>query len=208
MTGKTIAPLPSRITPARRRAPRALLLAAALLCAPLAHAAGWDVDALMRALARHGSGQATFVETKTLAMLDEPIESSGELRFSAPDFMEMRTLKPKPQTLVLQGDQLTVELDGRSRQLSLNGHPEIGALVASIRATLNGDRRALEQDYQVALDGDAAHWTLVLVPRAAKARAQVREIRIGGRRGRVRSIAVQQSDGDSSLMTIRERAAQ
>ena len=195
---------------ARRSAIRALLLTLALLAtpwlAPLSHGAEWNLDALMHALAQHASGRASFVETKTLAMLDQPIESSGELRFAAPDFLEMRTLKPKPQTIILQANQLTVELGGRSRQLNLADHPDIAVLVDSIRATLSGDRQALQRDYMVSLDGDASQWAMRLVPVGAKARARVRDIRIAGSQGVVRSIAVQQTDGDHSLMTIREQA--
>ncbi|MHB1667005.1 MAG: LolA-related protein [Thiomonas sp.] len=199
----------THVTPASIPDRRRLLLAMVLFAAPWlalpSHAAEWNLDALMQALAQHKSGRASFVETKTMAMLDAPIESSGELRFAAPDFLEMRTLKPKPQTIILLANQLTVELGGRSHQLSLDDHPDIAVLVDSIRATLNGDRKVLQRDYVVSLSGDAAQWTLNLVPVDARARERVRAIRIDGRQGQVRSIAVQQTDGDHSLMTIRER---
>ncbi len=188
---------------------RRLLLAMALFAAPwLAMAdqgAEWNLSTLMQALAQHQSGRASFVDTKTMAMLDAPIASSGELRFAAPDFLEMRTLKPKPQTIILLANQLTVELGGRSHQLNLDDHPDIAVLVNSIRATLNGDLNLLQRDYLVGLSGDAARWTLNLVPVDPRARQRVRAIRIEGRQGQVRSIAVLQTDGDHSLMTIRER---
>ena len=189
----------------RRIFARALLASGALLVPALSRAAEWTLDALMQALASHPANRASFVETKTLAMLDAPVESSGELRFAAPDFLEMRTLKPKPQTLILQGNQITSEMDGRSRQFDLRDHPDIAVLINSIRATLNGDRKALQRDFTVKLDGTAAHWDLSLTPVDAKARARVRSIRIGGRQGRVQTVAVQQADGDSSLMTIHEQ---
>ncbi len=188
---------------------RRLLLAMALFAAPwLAMAdqgAEWNLSTLMQALAQHQSGRASFVDTKTMAMLDAPIASSGELRFAAPDFLEMRTLKPKPQTIILLANQLTVEFGGRSHQLNLDDHPDIAVLVNSIRATLNGDLNLLQRDYLVGLSGDAARWTLNLVPVDPRARQRVRAIRIEGRQGQVRSIAVLQTDGDHSLMTIRER---
>ena len=185
---------------------RGLLLCAALLLTPPAVAGAWNLDALMQALAQHPASRASFVESKTLAMLDAPIESSGELRFRAPDTLEMRTLKPRPQTLILEGNRLTADFDGRIHHINLDDHPDAAVLVDSIRATLNGDRAALEREYTVTLVGDRAHWTLTLVPRDARARARVSEIRIAGRRGQVRSIAVEQADGDHSLMTIREQA--
>ena len=198
----------THLTSARTRG-RRLLLAMALFAAPwLAMAdqgAEWNLSTLMQALAQHQSGRASFVDTKTMAMLDAPIASSGELRFAAPDFLEMRTLKPKPQTIILLANQLTVELGGRSHQLNLDDHPDIAVLVNSILATLNGDLNLLQRDYLVGLSGDAARWTLNLVPVDPRARQRVRAIRIEGRQGQVRSIAVLQTDGDHSLMTIRER---
>ena len=192
----------------RRFALRALLLASALLVPTLSQAADWTLDTLMQALARHPANRATFVETKTLAMLDAPIESSGELRFAAPDFLEMRTLKPKRQTLILQANQVTLEMVGRSHQFDLRDHPDVAVLINSIRATLNGDRKALQRDYTTTLDGTAASWELTLSPVDAKARARVRRIQIGGRQGQVQTIAVLQADGDSSLMTIHEQPVQ
>ena len=164
----------------RRFALRALLLASALLVPTLSQAADWTLDTLMQALARHPANRATFVETKTLAMLDAPIESSGELRFAAPDFLEMRTLKPKRQTLILQANQVTLEMDGRSHQFDLRDHPDVAVLINSIRATLNGDRKALQRDYTTTLDGTAASWGLTLSPLDARARARAQKLENAG----------------------------
>ena len=71
--------------------------------------AGWGVAQLMQTLAQRGPESARFVEKKYLAILDKPVESSGELRYVPPDRLEKRTLKPKPESLVLAGDQLSVE---------------------------------------------------------------------------------------------------
>src|SRR5660398_102116 len=75
------------------RALRHVLVALALLPA-ISHAADWDIDQLMHDLAQTRSGRASFVEKKSIAMLDKPVESSGELFYWAPDHLEKRTLKP------------------------------------------------------------------------------------------------------------------
>lgn len=185
------------------------LAAAALALGGIApaRAAPWDLKALMDRLAARKSGRARFVETKTLAMLSAPIESSGTLRFAAPDFLEMRTLQPKPQTVVIQGGQVTFDLDGTRRQFSLDEHPEIAALVDGIRATLNGDLARLQRVYDATLTGNERLWTLKLVPRLGAARARVSEIDISGSGASVMNIAVDQADGDRSLMTIHELGA-
>ena len=105
----------------------------------------WDIDQLMKSLATSRSGSASFVEKKSIAMLDKPVESSGELLYNAPDHLEKRTLKPKAESMVLDKNTLTVEQRGKKHVLSLQNYPEIAAFIESIRGTLAGDRKALER---------------------------------------------------------------
>lgn len=176
-----------------------LLLAGATT---LANAADWGLEPLMSSLAQKQHERATFVEKKTISYLDKPVESSGELLYRAPDLLEKRTLKPKPELLRIEGDQLTIERAKKKHQVSLSEHPEIGGFVDSIRGTLAGDRKALERSYQLSLDGLPERWTLSLTPTDPKMSAMIQKITIGGRRADVRSIEIQQADGDRSLMII------
>ncbi|MEC5384187.1 LolA-related protein [Uliginosibacterium sp. H3] len=184
---------------------RQLRLVLALLCTlgllPLqsVSAASWQLPDLMKLLAETPAGRATFVEQKFIGMLDKPVVSSGELSFTAPDQLEKRTLKPRPEALILKGDELTLERGKRSMKMSLQEHPEVSAFVESIRATLAGDQRALERVWKVALDGAPNRWALVLTPLSP---GFVAQIRIDGVRGEVRQIDIEQSDGDRSIMTI------
>ena len=83
------------------RVMRHLPVALALMLAPvISHAAEWDIDQLMRGLAQTRSDHASFVEKKSIAMLDKPVESSGELFYTAPDHLEKRTIKPKPESMI------------------------------------------------------------------------------------------------------------
>ena len=181
------------------------LLFAGLLAAVMAassHAADWDMDQLMRTLAQTRSGQARFVEKKTLAILEQPVESSGELLYTAPDRLEKRTIKPKPETMVVQGDSLEIDRGRQKIKLQLQEYPELAAFIDSIRGTLAGDRKALERSYQLSLEGSAQSWTLRLVPVGSKMKQVVALIRITGTRDELRSIDVTQVDGDRSLMLI------
>jgi outer membrane lipoprotein-sorting protein len=185
---------------------------AAILCMaaglqPLhALAAGWDIEQLMQTLAAVRSARATFTEKKFISLLDKPVESSGELVYVAPSRFVKRTLQPKPETMVLEGNTLTLERDGRKRTLQLQEQPEVAALVDSVRGTLAGDRKTLERSFSLALEGSAGQWTLLLTPRSASAQRFVREIRIAGAGDALRSVETQQTDGDSSLMTITRTA--
>ncbi|MGU7775326.1 outer membrane lipoprotein carrier protein LolA [Burkholderia sp. MR1-5-21] len=194
---------------ALRRAVRTLAIAAAAatvaLAAP-AHAADtgstWNLDTLMATLAQHKSGRATFTETKYLSIAAQPLESSGELVFVAPDHLEKHTLSPKPEHLVVDGDMLTVERNNRKYTLALARYPELGAFIDSIRATLAGNRFALEQVYKVALTGRGDDWTLTLTPLDTRMLKVVSTITLDGTRDVLRSVAIRQADGDHSLMRL------
>ncbi|PWV64569.1 outer membrane lipoprotein carrier protein LolA [Plasticicumulans acidivorans] len=181
---------------------RRLLSALLLTVAALAHAEDWTLTQLMAALAANPGGRAHFVERKDIALLDAPVEARGELFYRPPDHLERRTQTPQPETLILDGEMLTLERDGRRLQLSLAERPQIAAFTDSIRRTLAGDRHALERAYRLTLSGEAALWTLRLVPDDEALREIIQQITISGNQGEVRSIAILQADGDRSLMTI------
>ena len=96
-----------------------------LMLPAISHAADWTIEQLMHGLAQTRSGHASFVEKKSIAMLDRPVESSGELFYSAPDHLEKRTLKPKPELMTVDGDTLLIE--------SPSWQPSMGWLPARAR---------------------------------------------------------------------------
>lgn len=173
-----------------------------LLAVPAIAAAEWGVAELMQALARRGAERALFVEKKYIAILDQPLESSGELRYTPPDRLEKRTLKPKPETVVFEGDRLALERGSFKRTLRISDYPGIAAFVDSIRGALGGDRKSLEHLYRLELHGNQERWTLVMLPSDPGMAALVLRIDIGGMRDRVRAIEILQADGDRSVMTI------
>ena len=165
-------------------------------------AAAWGLDQLMNELAQTRYSHARFTEKKSIAMLDQPVESSGELFYSAPDRLEKRTLKPRVETMLVEGGVLTIERGRKRYRLQLQDYPELAAFIDSIRGTLAGDRRALERNYRLSLDGNAVQWSLLLLPIQPKMLAVVKQIRVKGMRDQVRSIDILQTDGDSALMLI------
>ena len=196
---------------------RSRLAVAAALAAVLASAmpsaggsAGADADAaeldrLMALLAQRRHGEADFTEKKYLSMLKQPLESSGELIYDAPDHLEQRTSKPRPQSVVLDHGIASMQIGHRHRELRLADYPQLAPLIDSIRATLAGDRAALERVFVLGFTGTLEHWQLRLEPRDAQLAATLKRIDMQGERDAVREVQVQQSDGDHSVMSITPR---
>jgi hypothetical protein len=157
---------------------------------------------LMEELARHKSGQAHFVEKRFLSVLDAPLVSSGDLSFTAPDRLEKRTLLPKPELVQLDGDSVTIDRGRQHLSFGLDEHPELGALIESLRATLNGNRQALERNYSLTLSGRRERWQLALVPNDARVAALVAHLNLTGSNGRVLGVEYIEPNGDRSIMTI------
>jgi hypothetical protein len=162
-----------------------------------------DLDAVMGLLATRQHGRVEFIEQQFLSVLKRPIESSGELRYDAPDRLEKRTLKPRTETLVLSGGILTVERAHSRRVTDLHAYPQVLPFVESIRATLAGDRGALERVFHLDFAGSLERWSLVLVPLDSKVKQSVTQVRIDGMRDQLQRVEIRQPDGDRSLMTLR-----
>jgi outer membrane lipoprotein-sorting protein len=167
----------------------------------------WNLDRLMATLAQSKSGRARFVETKYLAIAAQPVESSGELVFVAPDHLEQRTISPKPEDLVVDGDKLTVDRNNHKYTLALANYPQLAAFIESIRGTLSGNRYALEQAYKVTVTGHGDDWSMTLVPIESQMLKVVSMITLAGTRDALQSVTISQADGDHSVMKLQKVSA-
>ena len=120
--------------------------------------------------------------------------------------MVKRTLKPRPETVRMDGQKITVERGSQQRTFSIDEHPEIAVYVEAIRAALAGDQTALQRYYEPSVEGGAASWKLTLAPRDPKLAQQVTSIILSGKHGTVRQVEVRLADGDYSVMSIEPAA--
>ncbi len=156
----------------------------------------------MQTLAKAKPNHATFTEKKYIALLDEPVESSGELFFVAPDHLEKRTKLPQAETLLVNGNKILIERGNKTYYFTMQNLPELGVLINSIRGTLAGNQSELERSFQLNLKGDIDEWILQLTPTNEKMQKLLKDIHITGHQSQIHSIEVFQVDGDRSNMLI------
>ncbi len=187
----------------------ALLALAALLAVspPIVRSSTDDLQELMRLLAARRHGQVDFVEQHFLAVLKRPVESFGVMTYDAPHRLEKRTVEPRAERLVLDGDELTVERKGHTHVLQLAAYPSLLPFIESLRATMAGDLPALERSFNVDFAGNLERWTLSLSPRDPKISSTVSRVRIDGSRDVLSKVEIFEANGDRSLMTLREHPA-
>lgn len=189
-------------TPDRRQA--CVALAALAVAVPARAAFGFDE--LMATLAQRRSGDARFVEERFVSVLDQTLRYTGTLSFHAPDRLARTTLTPRPESFVVEGNQLTLQRGERVRRLALDSVPELAAMVTALRGTLGGDGSALQRYFRPTVQGAAARWTLTLVPLDSRLLGVVRLLRIDGQHAEPRVVELQLADGDRSVMTIEPTA--
>ncbi|VWX63147.1 Outer membrane lipoprotein carrier protein LolA [Burkholderiales bacterium 8X] len=178
----------------------ALLAFALVLVAPAAWA--FDFTELMGLLAKQQNGEARFTEQRFVRGLEGPLDASGTLSFQAPDRLTRKTLSPRIETMSVDGNTLTLSRGGRTRTLTLDSMPELLGLVEAMRGTLSGNTQGLQRYFKSTVTGTADDWQLGLEPLDARLAAQVRSLRLTGRRGEVLGIDMEFIGGDRSVMNI------
>lgn len=179
---------------------RGLLLAALALCASSAWAL--DLPELMGLLARQKSGEARFTEQRFVRGIEGPLDASGTLSFTAPDRLARRTLSPRPESIVVEGNTLTLSRGGRTRTMALDSMPELLGMVEAMRGTLSGDSATLQRYFRSTVSGSSSGWAIELQPTDDRLAAQVRTVRISGKAGEVLGVEMEFIGGDRSVMNI------
>jgi outer membrane lipoprotein-sorting protein len=186
-----------------RRLLACLLLLLLPAAAPPSTPAPPPIDELMARLATVQERRAAFTEEKRIAALTGPVESRGWLVYRRPSHLEKTTTAPRPESLMVDGDQLSVLEEGQAPVLiDLASQPAARALVDAVRATLAGDLATLRRSYDVAMTGTLAGWTLALTPRDPAITGLLRGITVEGAGIELRTVRIEQADGDASVMTI------
>jgi outer membrane lipoprotein-sorting protein len=175
-----------------------------LVALALSASSAWafDLPELMGLLAKQKNGEARFTEQRFVRGLEGPLDASGTLSFQAPDRLVRRTLSPRPETMSVEGNTLTLSRGGRTRTLTLDSMPELLGMVEAMRSTLNGNAQTLQRYFRHTLTGTPDKWALELVPIDEKLAAQVRSLRLTGRAGEVLGVEMEFIGGDRSVMAI------
>lgn len=178
---------------------RAMLLA---LACSASSAWAFDLPDLMAQIGKQKSGEARFTEQRFVRGLDGPLDSAGTLSFTAPDKLARRTLTPRPESMVVDGNNLTLSRGSRTRTMTLDSTPELLGMVEAMRSTLSGDTNTLKRYFKSTVTGSLQNWTLDLAPIDDRLAAQLRSVRMTGRAGEVLGLEMEFVGGDRSVMTI------
>ena len=192
--------------PVRSASPALPAVAVVILLAAHVALGGQDLSLgrLLDLVRQTEPSTVAFTERRSMQYLTEPIVLEGTLSFDPPDRLTREVHRPNRETMVIEGDLLTLKANWKDppTRVLLADYPGLDALVTALRAVLSGDAEALERVYQVDLRGKEEAWTVALVPRAESLRAVVASVVLEGSAATVRSIEVVEAGGDSSVITV------
>jgi hypothetical protein len=165
---------------------------------------GWNVEQLIKSLAKNRQAEVRFEETAFSNLLTQPLKTQGILRFTPPTGLEKHITAPHDERYLVEGDTVLFEskTKGTNRTLSLHDSPALRAFIEAFRSTLGNDVITLRRFYSVTLQGEPRRWVLILRPLDKAVQELVESIRFSGEREQVSSIEILAPDGDRSVMVI------
>lgn len=149
--------------------------------------------------ARHNA----FHETRNLAALKTPLESSGTLVYRHPGFLQKTTEQPRAEDLVINGDIVTISRNhGAPQSVDTAKVPALRLLADTLRAPLDGNAALLRQYYTMKATEQGADWTIYLTPVSEKIEKFAKSVTITGKNNAILSLVLVQPNGDTQTLTI------
>jgi hypothetical protein len=160
-------------------------------------------ETLIERLGQVHGRQKPFHETRTLAALKAPIQSSGVLTYRAPGYLQKTTEQPRPEDLVINGGIITISRNHAvPRSVDTAHAPALRLLADTLRAPLDGNVTLLRHYYHLSASENGADWTLNLTPASDEVAKLAKSVTLSGRNNAILEIVLVQANGDTQAMTI------
>ena len=162
------------------------------------------LESVMEALARSGGVEARFRESRQLTILSKPIESSGMLYFSPPDWLARHVTEPSVAKVIVRDDRVFFQDETGSQTLELGSSELARAMVGNVIFLMRGDLGALRSQYEVDFSTSRGLWTLDLEPRDRVMRQLVERLEVIGKNDQLVRMQSIETSGDVTLTEFEE----
>jgi len=171
-------------------------------------AAAGEGDTLDSVLARAAAQQQIAVayrEVRHLQLLAEPWQAEGNIYVSSSAFV-IEQLTPQRQLLCADRTRLWLWIpERRVRRSMMLTAPMAQKSLSLIKPIMHGDRKALEQHFNIAFATDNGRWQITLLPKAGEESPYSR-VTVAGKVGEAAdSMTTELPDGDDSQWTFRQQ---
>jgi hypothetical protein len=178
-------------------------LLAAVLAGLAGPAAAWSLPDLQALLAAQLPRTLSFEEVRESPWLAAPRRSRGQLQVRPDGGLEKRLTEPRAETWRLLPDRLEwVGPDGAVKTLRTADAPALSALSAALRRVVAGELLALRDEFDVNLSGQAALWTVRLLPRRSEVARHLDALDLQGTGGQLQVIIIQEHSGERTTTRL------
>ncbi|MDH5394885.1 MAG: outer membrane lipoprotein carrier protein LolA [Gammaproteobacteria bacterium] len=143
-----------------------------------------------------------FKEEKYASYLDQPLRSSGEMHFSAPDKLSKLILKPEFTSQKISGDQLEIKTPSEVHNIDLKERPEFSVILRALIALLAGDQDFLQQNFKIKYNPLKTSWSLLLTPNDSYVAGYVESIKISGKMQKLVQIIITEPNNDKTITDL------
>ena len=163
-----------------------------------------NLDRVIKNLGQSTMREQIFHETYYSHMLTTPSHKEGTLVFQPPSRLEKHVRVPTEESFIADGDSLLYENPSReiSQTFSLQEYPSLATLIEGLRSLFNGDQKTLRLFFHVSMAGTPETWELYLSPITQSDEDGVDCIRLTGEQADLRTIAIEETNGDRSELQL------
>jgi outer membrane lipoprotein-sorting protein len=140
--------------------------------------------------------RVAFSETRHNALLKEPLLLTGYLEYPKPGQLRKVVKTPFEESMLVDGDQVEITRDGKSKRLSLKNRKPIQLILQSIESLLAGNSEALESIFAAKLSGTEDDWCLELTPRSKSLAMHLRLLTVTGDQASLTDIRFDLENGE------------
>jgi outer membrane lipoprotein-sorting protein len=161
---------------------------------------------ILKKLSRSKPTVVEYEESFDAFYLNEPVLSSGEMKFYPPDKLIKVTLNPDYIQQEITGNEvITTWKDGKNEVFSLDRHRGLKSMANTLRAVLSGNISYIRNTYEVEKRNVKEGWEIVLVPKESGIEKWIKNIVLQGENKNIEKFIVTEANGDRTTTTLHEK---
>ena len=154
---------------------------------------------LLHLFSQEKQSTVDFNDEKYASFLDEPIKSSGYLKFIAPNKLQKIILKPEKISHNIDANELEIISPDETHIINLDDYPELSIILRATISVLAGNITALKEDFKIIFEHKDSGWTLLLSPHDSYISGYVESIKMSGNKNKISKIIVTEPNHDQSI---------
>lgn len=164
-----------------------------------AQAHALELTELLQLFSLEKQSTVDFNNEKHVSFLDEPIKSSGYLKFIAPNKLQKFILKPEKTSQKIDGRELEIITANETNIINLDDYPEFSIILGATISVLSGNHEALKKDFKIIFEHKEVGWKLLLSPHDSYISGYVESIKMFGKKNKIFKIVVTEPNSDQSI---------